>query len=82
MSDITRPRFIGDSLLAAKAAWLGTAFLPAFLKAQEQLGPLYKSSYHIINAHTHCGAPHEDSVPAQLDIMSRTGIDKFVVYID
>ena len=72
---------MGDSLLAAKTACLGTAFLPEFLKAQEQLGPLYKSSYHIIDAQTHCGAPHKDSVPAQLDIMSRTGVDKFVVLL-
>jgi hypothetical protein len=81
MSDITRRRFLGDSLLAAKAAWLGTAFLPDFLKAEEQLGPLYKSSYHIIDAHAHCGDPREDSVLAQLDIMSRTGVDKFVVLL-
>ncbi len=81
MSDITRRRFLGDSLLAAKATWLGTAFLPEFVNAEEQSRPLYKSSYHVIDAHAHCGAPHEDSVPAQLDVMSRTGIDKFVVLL-
>jgi amidohydrolase family protein len=81
MYDITRRRFMGDSLLAAKAACLGTAFLPEFLSAQEQLRPLYKSQYHIIDAHTHCGAPHDDSVPAQLDIMSQTGVNKFVVLL-
>ena len=81
MSDITRRRFLGDSLLAAKATWLGTAFLPEFVNAEEQSRPLYKSSYYVIDAHAHCGAPHEDSVPAQVDVMSRTGIDKFVVLL-
>ena len=80
-SNITRRRFLGDSLLAAKTACIGTALLPEFLNAQEQRGPLYKSRYHIVDAHTHCGAPHDDSVPAQLDIMSQTGVNKFVVLL-
>ncbi len=53
-NNITRRRFLGNSLLAAKTACIGSAFLPEFLNAQEQSRPLYKSRYHIIDAHTHC----------------------------
>src|SRR5437764_290061 len=42
--------------------------------AQEPEHPLYKTSYRVINVHAHFGAPNEEALNAELEVMDRTGI--------
>ncbi len=48
---------------------------------KETANPIYKSSYRIINVHTHAGFPSEATVRAELEVLDRVGITAFNVLL-
>ncbi|MCI0701093.1 MAG: amidohydrolase family protein, partial [Planctomycetia bacterium] len=65
--------FVGDALVRAEGESNSRA--PAPTKQ------LYRSSYRVINVHTHAQFPSEASVRAELDVLDRVGVTAFNVLL-
>src|SRR5439155_3920371 len=56
--------------------WLLLAVVAAFGQAstQDAQKPLYKTTYRVVDVHTHWGAPREEAVAAEIDVMDRMNL--------
>lgn len=74
------------SLTTRCGRWLAAALLvslaaPLAPGAQPDGGGLYKSSYRIIDVHTHGVLPTKPALQAHLDVMEATGVDAFTLLL-